>query len=105
MIKKCLVHHCVTVLDISGETCRRVADMYKEFKLPFWIQIRAEAITRELGEHPKEMNCLRIVERLDEKVIKCFAEMTRVYRDNLLNSRRRLVTTKSTFNYPRQTLK
>ena len=49
-----------TFLAMSDEKFRRFADIYREFKIPFWIQTRAETITQERAELLKEINCHRI---------------------------------------------
>ncbi len=47
-------------LAISDEKFHSFVEMYKEFRLPFWIQTRAETITKERAELLKEINCHRI---------------------------------------------
>jgi len=47
-------------LAIADEKFYSFVEMYKEFRLPFWIQTRAETITKERAELLKEINCHRV---------------------------------------------
>jgi len=49
-----------TFLSMPFSKLEEFADMYSEFKLPFWCQTRVETVTEDKIELLKEMNCLRI---------------------------------------------
>lgn len=49
-----------TFLVINDEEFDRFIDIYSEFKLPFWLQSRAETITEYRAEKLKEVGCHRI---------------------------------------------
>ncbi|HHT9112404.1 MAG TPA: B12-binding domain-containing radical SAM protein [Candidatus Wunengus sp. YC65] len=49
-----------TFLAISNKEFDEFADIYSEFKLPFWLQSRAETITEYRAKRLKEIGCHRI---------------------------------------------
>lgn len=49
-----------TFLAINNEEFDRFIDIYSEFKLPFWLQSRAETITEYRAEKLKKVGCHRI---------------------------------------------
>jgi anaerobic magnesium-protoporphyrin IX monomethyl ester cyclase len=49
-----------TFLAMSDRELNEFADMYQDFKIPFWMNTRAETINEWRAEQLERMNCLRI---------------------------------------------
>jgi anaerobic magnesium-protoporphyrin IX monomethyl ester cyclase len=48
-----------TFLAMSSKELEEFSEMYQDYKIPFWMNTRAETITEHSAEHLAKMNCLR----------------------------------------------
>ncbi|NQU58720.1 MAG: B12-binding domain-containing radical SAM protein [Rhodospirillales bacterium] len=49
-----------TFLAMSDRELDEFSEMYQSFKIPFWMNTRAETVTESRADHLEKMNCLRM---------------------------------------------